>query len=149
MAQILVDEAHHAAGEAYLSALARIGFIPDGLFWARDKIDDRLVLVLVSRFFDSAGPLTLSRLLFRAYRGAITPSEVNPLDLRLHSPNQTLMREFIAAAKAPAAAGAVYSDDVLDIPLDAILLLNTEVAQSPAPLQDWQLIERNVERLAA
>lgn len=152
MAQVFVDEARHAAGAAYFSALERVGLEPDGLFWAWDKIDDRFVLVLVSRFFDIAGPLKLSQLLFRAYRAEITPAAIDPLALRLHSPAQSWLRDLATRQtqiQGASDTGLIYSDDVLDVPLQPIYRLSIEPDDAPDLLKYWRLIERNVEQLAA
>lgn len=91
MASFAIDSTRLAAGKAYLRALQDLGLDPDGLFWARERRDNQIVLVLVTSFFDYAGPLEISRLLFKAYNAAATPREVDPFVIRLHSPAQTII----------------------------------------------------------
>ncbi len=148
MAQVFVDDARLKAGAEYLSSLNKIGFEPEGLFWAWDKSDERFVLVLVSKFFDVAGPLKLSQLLFKAYRGAITPSDINPLELRLHSPDQTWVRQLVAFVDGRKAVGT-YSDDLLEVSVGDIYRLAGAKAADAELLRYWQFLERNVEQLAA
>ncbi len=82
------------AGAEYLTALQRLGLDPDCLFWAEDEIIALPILVLVTRQIDYVGPLALSRSLFKAYNAAATPREIDPFVLRLHSPEQLLIREL-------------------------------------------------------
>jgi hypothetical protein len=83
------------AGTAYLEALRNLRFEPDGLLWARDKTIDQFVLLLVTRHFDYAGPLEIFRLLTRAYNLSATPKEISPFIIRLHSPDQAIIRNML------------------------------------------------------
>lgn len=85
---------HLRAGADYLAALQKLGLNPECLFWADDEVVGHPVLVLVTRQFDRVGPLALSSLLFKAYDAAATPREINPFVLRLHSPEQSIIREL-------------------------------------------------------
>lgn len=85
---------HLRAGADYLAALQKLGLNPECLFWADDEVVGHSVLVLVTHHFDRVGPLALSDLLFRAYDAAATPREINPFVLRLHSPEQAIVREL-------------------------------------------------------
>lgn len=87
------------AGAEYLTALQKLGLDPECLFWADDEIIGLPILVLVTRQIDSVGPLALSKLLFKAYNAAATPQEINPFLLRLHSPEQSLIRELTTILK--------------------------------------------------
>jgi hypothetical protein len=55
------------AGVNYLSALKRLGMVPDYLGWGWEKSSERWLLVLVTSIIDAGGPLALNELLFRAY----------------------------------------------------------------------------------
>ena len=90
---------HMQAGADYLAALQKLGLDPECLFWAEDEIVGHPVLVLVTRQFDRAGPLSLSRLLFKAYNAAATPREINPFVLRLHSPDQPIIGELASIVR--------------------------------------------------
>ena len=83
---------HLRAGADYLASLQKLGLDPNCLFWADDEVVRHPVLVLVTRQFDRVGPLALSELLFKAYDAAATPREINPFVLRLHSPEQAVIR---------------------------------------------------------
>jgi hypothetical protein len=83
------------AGERYDAALRALGLRPDGLFWAWDKTIRDFVLVLVTRHLDHAGPLELFRLLTRAYNLSATPAEISPFIVRVHSPDQQIIRNLL------------------------------------------------------
>ena len=82
------------AGRDFQEALAKLGLDPEALFWAYDHVLDQFVLVIVTAFFDYAGPLALSERLFEAYRAAATPASIDPFILRLHSPAQRIFRDL-------------------------------------------------------
>ncbi len=66
------------AGQKYYDALGRLGFYPEGLFWAHDVKAEETRLWLVWSGLDKYGPLAIYKLLFKAYKGAILPSEIDP-----------------------------------------------------------------------
>ena len=86
--------ARYDAGRDFQDALAKLGLDPEALFWAYDHVINQFVLVIVTAFFDYAGPLALSERLFEAYRAAATPASIDPFILRLHSPAQRIFREL-------------------------------------------------------
>lgn len=81
-------------GARYLEAVERLGLRPTALFWAYDKIVGHFVLVLVADEYDQAGPLELSKVLFKAYNANATPSVIDPFIVRLHSPLQPVIEEI-------------------------------------------------------
>ena len=89
-----LDATYLSAGQEFGDALAKLGLDPHALFWAYDTEEERHVLVLVTDFFDLKGPLEISRQLFRAYNASITPQEIDPFVVRLHSINQPAGQEF-------------------------------------------------------
>jgi hypothetical protein len=95
----MADEALPAgfieAGQNYLDSLRRLRFEPDGLFWAWDKTVEEFVLVLVTRHFDYSGPYEIFRLLTLAYNQSATPKEISPFIVRLHSPEQAIIRNLM------------------------------------------------------
>jgi hypothetical protein len=103
--------ARYDAGRDYLAALQRLGLEPDALFWAFDGEINQFVLVLVSPFFDYAGPLALSELLFKAYRASATPAEVDPFLLRLHSPRQKIYRDLLIYLRSTGTIEAGFDAD--------------------------------------
>lgn len=82
------------AGEDYLAALRKLGIEPEALFWAIDHARETPVLMLVSRYFDAVGPLAIQTALFKAYNAAVTPKEIDPFIVRLHSPNHRMIRDL-------------------------------------------------------
>ena len=101
---------HMRAGADYLAALQNLGLDPECLFWADDDVVGHPVLVLVTRQFDLAGPLALSDLLFKAFDAAATPREINPFVLRLHSPDQAIIRELSRYSQGPALMRIHFAD---------------------------------------
>lgn len=104
--------ARYDAGRDYLAALRRLGLDPEALFWAFDSEVRQFVLVLVTRFFDYAGPLALSEVLFKAYNAAATPAEIDPFILRLHSPEQKIYRELLFSLRSTGTIEAGADRDV-------------------------------------
>ena len=170
MDTIRADEARLRAGAEYLSALRSLGFEPDGLFWAWDKQDEVFVLLLVSAFYDVAGPLSLSKLLFKAYNASITPKEIDPFIVRLHSPLQTYIRSIhdemflkrvtvrewdddIGGLGKPYLVQdkAVVStvNDVYQVVLNDIYYLKERKQKLDAVERKWRLVNRNLDALAA
>lgn len=94
MAAPAIEERFLTAGREYGDALANLGLDPHALFWAYDTAEERHVLVLVTDFFDYKGPLEISRQLFRAYNASVTPKEIDPFTVRLHSINQSVGEEY-------------------------------------------------------
>lgn len=94
---VVIDDERMEAGKAYLDALRKLGLDPEGLVWAWDRVDENLVLMLVTRYFDIVGPSALSTLLFRAYNLAITPTEIDPFIVRIFSPDHMLIRNVTTA----------------------------------------------------
>lgn len=89
-----IEERFLTAGREYGEALANLGLDPHALFWAYDEAEAHHVLVLVTDFFDFKGPLEISKQLFRAYNASVTPKEIDPFTVRLHSINQPVGQEF-------------------------------------------------------
>jgi hypothetical protein len=84
------------AGAEYLAAVRKLKLEPDALFWAYDRGWKEFVLVIVTPLFDHAGPLAVIRLLFDAYNASVTPKEIDPFILRLHSPEHHVYQELFA-----------------------------------------------------
>ncbi|MGQ3214814.1 hypothetical protein [Shinella sp.] len=94
MATPEIDERFLTAGREYGDALVNLGLEPHALFWAYDNGEQRHILVLVTDFFDFKGPLEISKQLFRAYNASVTPKEIDPFTVRLHSINQSIGEEY-------------------------------------------------------
>ena len=94
MAAPAIEERFLTAGREYGDALINLGLDPHALFWAYDAAEARHVLVLVTDFFDYKGPLEISKQLFRAYNASVTPKEIDPFTIRLHSINQPMGEEY-------------------------------------------------------
>jgi hypothetical protein len=91
-----LDAGYWQAGQDYLDALKKLGLDPEALLWAYDEVIESWVLILVTPVYDIAGSLTFAKTLFKAYNLAATPKEISPFILRLHSPDQTIIRNLDA-----------------------------------------------------
>jgi len=94
MATPELEERFLDAGKEFASSLDNLGLDAHALFWAFDKEEGRHVLVLVTDFFDLKGPLEISKQLFKAYNASVTPQEIDPFVVRLHSINQPMGVEY-------------------------------------------------------
>lgn len=83
------------AGAEFLTSISKLGLRPEALFWAYDRKIEQFVLVLISNFFDFAGPLELSRRLFAAYNACALPQSIDPFIIRTHSPHQRIYRDLL------------------------------------------------------
>lgn len=83
-----IEERFLIAGKEYGKALEKLGLDPHALLWAYDEEEERFVLILITDFFDFKGPLEISRQLFKAYNASVTPQEIDPFTVRVHSINQ-------------------------------------------------------------
>jgi hypothetical protein len=111
MATHEIDVARQKAGAEYLTSLEHFGLRPDALFWAFDKTLDRFVLVLVTEAVDFAGPFNLSKVLMEAHRKAATPIEIDPFIVRVHSPNQAIIKALGSVLPFSASKARVHSPD--------------------------------------
>ena len=73
MDSLNLDVTRKRAGEEFLRSLEILGLRPEALFWAFDRAEDRLVLVLATELFDLKGPLAFFELLVKAYRASALP----------------------------------------------------------------------------
>ncbi|MGW8820428.1 hypothetical protein, partial [Heyndrickxia sporothermodurans] len=78
------------AGRAYYEALGKLGFHPEGLLWAYGYEEQSFRLWLVWSGLDQYGPLAISKLLFRAYRAAALPSEIDPFTVYIVTPEHVI-----------------------------------------------------------
>ena len=153
---------HMQAGADYLAALQKLGLDPECLFWAEDEIVGHPVLVLVTRQFDRAGPLSLSRLLFKAYNAAATPREIDPFVLRLHSPEQAIIHELakivamdvkIANADGSMADWAKFNISGGGLKFEPAWIYKWNISsKKPSTVvmsKQWRRFTENVDRLAA
>jgi hypothetical protein len=133
--------------------------------WAHDDTVGGFVLVLITQFFDFKGPLEISKLLFKAYNSAGTPREVDPFIVRLHSPDQKIVRELMPRGLAK----EVFKTDkvthepigepikIENVKFGDLMFCHDWVYKFQLPpkrnsvelLRRWQRFERNVDRLAA
>lgn len=170
MAEEEIDEARLNAGAEYLDALRKLGLNPDGLLWGFDVRHQSWVLVLITSFFDYAGPLELSKLLFRAYELAGTPKDIDPFIVRLHSPKQRIIRDLdhmlqtrIKVRDIDVEAGRwgeVYeagekakitwvAEGDISVPLHAIYRFSTKGKGSVDVSRRWKFFTKQVDALAA
>ncbi|MFG1265923.1 hypothetical protein [Xanthobacter aminoxidans] len=165
-----IDEKSLMAGQEYLIALKRLGLDPEALFWALDLIDDTWVLCLVTSYFDYAGPLRLSELIFKAYEASATPKEIDPFIIRLFGWKQKLASEIIDYMKNTQIKVRDYDEDTgtygpeylaqekaeitmtlhnLAVPLNKIYVLREKGQNTVDVARKWRGITERVDRLAA
>lgn len=89
-----LEDRYLAAGKEFNTALENLGLDAEALFWAFDEELEKHVLVLITDFFDFKGPLEISKQLFKAYNASITPREIDPFVIQLHSIEQTFSRDL-------------------------------------------------------
>lgn len=82
------------AGDEYVDTLSRLGMDIEIACWAFDEEVDNFVLLLITDFFDVKGPLEISKVLFRAYNTSVTPREIDPFTVRLHSTNHAFAKDI-------------------------------------------------------
>lgn len=76
-------------GREYLTALKKLGFIPDALLWAGvgdQAADGAMELLIVTSWVDEIGPKAIYDLLFEAYDASATPKDIDPFIVTLFSP---------------------------------------------------------------
>lgn len=164
MDRLALPDTFMNAGEGYLAALENLGLRPEGLLWAFDATIDNFVLVLVTAQFDHVGPTAIYKVLTRAYRASITPEEINPFVVRLHSVNHAIVPVLKQALDLGLDAQSMRSDgtmgpaEFIQIHLDAMdLKFKKEWVYrfavnriKPAERsRRWKRFSENVERLAA
>jgi hypothetical protein len=155
-------------GARYLEDVEKLGLRPAAFFWAYDRLIEMFVLVLITEEFDAVGPLVLSKLLFKAYNAAATPSSIDPFIVRLHSPDHRIVREmdkimpfnFTFTSTNPVSPSsdeklkigrAVANFGGLEIDGDWIYRFNKPLTATKKVdlLRRWHRFERNVDAIAA
>ena len=148
-------------GGDFLTALQGLGLDPDALFWAVDAKDGAVILVLVTSHFDYAGPLEVSRALFKAYNAAATPKEIDPFIVRLHSPRQSIYKSIKNILKpamnmVDGTSVAIGEDQIfvfggLQVPISGVLKRPKRLSASSSldHGRKWARFISNVDRLAA
>jgi hypothetical protein len=168
MATHTLDINHWNAGLEYKEALAKLGLRPEMLFWAYDQVLDHFVLVLATHVYDKVGPLHLSQTLFKAYTLSATPKDIDPFAVRLHSPNQTVIRELskmlpfnltegttaqVLDKSSPPVEINIKSAEVslfgLECHSDWIYTFKQSKQKTTDILREWHRFNRNIEKLAA
>lgn len=93
------------AGAEFLTSISKLGLKPEALLWAYDRKIEQFVLVLITNFFDFAGPLELSKRLFAAYNACALPKSIDPFIIRPHSPHQKIYRELTFSLQTTVSLG--------------------------------------------
>ena len=147
-------------GLRYLYAIEALGLHPAAFFWAYDRPIDTFVLVLIAEEFDQVGPLAISRLLFKAHDVSATPSTIDPLIIRMHSPAHQIVQEMdkIMPLKIEGPGGskvvgarAITRVGGLEVDGDWLYRFNKPLTRrnSIDILRRWHRFERNVDKAAA
>ncbi|WP_273795134.1 hypothetical protein [Brucella intermedia] len=162
-----IDERLLIAGKEYGNALEKLGLDPHALLWVFDEVEDRFVLILITDFFDLKGPLEISRQLLKAYNASVTPKEIDPFTVRVHSVNQPFGNEIhnIAAADfrinifdknmrpKPGTENARISgwtSNGTEIRLEWVISVKKNTHRKSTELsRRWDRFTRNIDQLAA
>ncbi len=162
-----IDERFLIAGKEYGEALEKLGLDPHALLWVFDEIEGRFVLILVTDFFDLKGPLEVSRQLFKAFNASVTPKEIDPFTVRVHSINQPFGEEIhgLAAsdgkvnvfdkfmqprAGAENARISAYRTENIEIRTEWIISAKRSGARKTVELnRRWDRFTKNLEAIAA
>ena len=157
MADRALPASYLNAGKTYLAALREQGLNPEALLWALDKTIDEFVLVLITAHFDYAGPLEIYRMLTKAYNLAVTPEEISPFIIRVHSPRQAVGKAVLNLQADVKSKDGKQSETLwIDIDTHDLRYRNSWVycirrkKLSPVDRQgQWKRFTRNIERVAA
>jgi hypothetical protein len=119
------------AGREYLERLNALGLEPEGLFWvladlafdpaAKPTLEGPWTrtpewrLFLATSTYDEAGPLTIYRLLFRAYNASLLPKTISPFLLQLTSPMTAVSRALMDAMTTGSIEGGHLNPTILTI----------------------------------
>ena len=155
-----IDLTYLKAGRSYLESLRALGLEPDCLFWAQDELVGENVLVLVTTQYDRVGPLALSETLFKAHNLAGTPAEIDPFIVRMHSPEQSVIKELAKIVALNVKVDPLTPDPVpmtfhingggLQFEPAWIYRFRLPAKKPPAELaRQWRRFNRNVDKLAA
>ena len=154
------------AGREYVERLSSLGMDVTMSMWAFDQITDEFILLVVTDFFDVKGPLEVSRELFRAYNLSLTPKEIDPFKVRLHSNKHPFVDEILKFAidypylqKVDQITGNPVGEKVrysggsagnLAFKLSWLVKSVKPVARKPVEIsRRWDRFVRNVEKAAA
>lgn len=161
LASALVNESrkYSEAGRDFLRSLQELGLDPEALVWAFEPDENyRFVLVLITAFFDFAGPLEISRMLFKAYNASALPNQIDPLMVRLHSPRQKFAQNLLKLQqnlqtkehnKPMLAPGHLFVDDSIAWTVDGVLKWPSKISRTIEQGRKWERFSRNVHLLAA
>lgn len=156
MDQISLEDKFLTAGQKFLDEFRTLGFDPEAALWAYDSEVGYPVLLLASDAFDAVGPLVMAEAIFRAYRAALIPPEIDPFHVRLHSPEQTFFRSL--------AEGRMRDSLGRDQKLVTIVMQNTPLSfrmgwvykfdlpkkvTTLEATRRWRRFERNLDRAIA
>ncbi|MCK1404914.1 hypothetical protein [Bradyrhizobium sp. 76] len=147
-----LSEQQKKAGAEFLSAMQKLGLDPECLFWAFDFEVGHHVLLMATSAYELAGPLAISRTIFKAYNASATPKDIDPFVLRFHSLHHNFIR----------ATAVTREHDVVD-PLNRTYFGSRDMKWHPdwfykfaikkpgaaVVEQRWKRYEKKIERLAA
>ena len=151
----------NSAGRAYYDALRKLGFDPEGLLWAYDYEAEKFRLWLVWSGLDRFGPLAMSRLLFRAYRAAALPTEIDPFTVYVVPPEHVIAQMSEHIIKSHEEKSQIVetqlqmgSDEIDSKPLnllstDWIYHIQRKRFNVKKVNRDWRQFNENIGALAA
>lgn len=151
------------AGREFGNAMEALGFDLASLCWAYDTTEKRHVLVVITDAYDVRGPLEVSQALFAAYNASVTPKEIDPFTIRLHSTSQPFGHGFADATGWKASdvtnleTGEVFPPGDAEYQYGDLIFREEWVLKQPSlksrkPLEinrRWHRFQRNLEARAA
>lgn len=150
------------AGAEYLAQLRKLGLHPEGFLWLYRVEDRQFVLTIIWSGIDKHGPLSMSKLLFKAFNNSLLPREIDPFHVDVRSPNEFVAHMLMDHIPKARAAGGSYMQmdrSISGTGADAEVVYRWEdgwiyhLADKPRSVhqvrQDWNRFRQNVERLAA
>lgn len=151
------------AGGEYLDQIRKLGLNPEACLWLYSHDENRFVLTLIWSGIDRYGPVSLAKLLFKAYNGSLVTRDIDPFFVDVRSPMEELANEILTimpetspdeakywkATKLPSSFFTKNQDVAFSWEYDWAYHLQKKARSVHRVRQDWSRFRQNVERLAA
>ncbi|GHG36090.1 hypothetical protein [Paracoccus aerius] len=149
------------AGQKYLRQLRALGLHPEALFWAYAAGESEYQLWMLWSGVERFGPLQLTEHLFRAFRAAALPQEINPFSVHIASPQSFMGKLFhLSMSHVITQPNSVekYWRSVTDGPegeieykgsRDWIYVYEGKTRKRSDVARDWKRFSQRVSKLAA
>lgn len=151
------------AGAEYLAQMRELGLHPEACLWMLRGHDKQFVLVIIWSGVDKHGPLSLSKILFKAYRSSLLTREIDPFFIEARSPKEDLANFVLHAVpdksrpvgmewkqtRMPVALADNNDDATYSWQHEWVYHVQQKTRSVHQVRQDWKRFRQNVERLAA